>query len=249
MGRYLGPLAGSDDDPLVVFALELRALRDRKGSAAPSVITISRDTGLARSTIYAALNGKRLPSREVLVILVAAWGGDGAEWVKKRSEVEVKLSDAGKPQLATLAASGKWRTSPKRALIRQVDYELARNIDLVSSCLNKSPQNASVRDFRKAFSADLRALYGLAGSPNVSTLSRATGFDEDKIKNYFSGKHLPGRGRTVALVLAMVAYAHEKNRDIPSHQANVLAWERKWRVTRKNGMQKIVKIKAMTKYS
>jgi hypothetical protein len=69
--------------PLEGFAAKLRDLRDRAG--APSIPKISSASGLPRSSVYAILSGKRVPSEETLAALVDACGGDSAEWLAKRS--------------------------------------------------------------------------------------------------------------------------------------------------------------------
>ena len=61
--------------PLAAFAQELRSLRDRRGSSAPSVDEVSRREHIPRSTLYAALRGERLPSRRVISALARSWGG------------------------------------------------------------------------------------------------------------------------------------------------------------------------------
>ncbi|MGH3821414.1 MAG: ATP-binding protein [Pseudonocardiaceae bacterium] len=93
--------------PLATFAQELRSLRDRFGSDAPSVDEVSRHENIPRSTLYAALRGERLPSREVVSALVRSWGGDDAEWLAKRSAVEsaVARTSRGGDRAQTAAAA------------------------------------------------------------------------------------------------------------------------------------------------
>lgn len=73
--------------PVERFAAELRALRDRLGSAAPSTTALAEAAGIPRSTLYAVLAGKRVPSEKALVSLVEACGGDVAEWLAQRTRV------------------------------------------------------------------------------------------------------------------------------------------------------------------
>ncbi len=82
----------SDAGPLAAFAQELRSLRDRLGATAPSIDEVSRRENIPRSTLYAALRGQRLPSREVVAALARSWGGDDAEWLARRSAVESAVS-------------------------------------------------------------------------------------------------------------------------------------------------------------
>ncbi|MFI9205537.1 helix-turn-helix domain-containing protein [Streptomyces sp. NPDC053048] len=93
MPRRLSHL-DSKDGPLPRFALELRALRDAAGFDAPTVDQIAARSRIPRSTLYAALRGRRVPTRPVLGALVRAWGGDPAEWLMKRTAVEAELEAA-----------------------------------------------------------------------------------------------------------------------------------------------------------
>jgi hypothetical protein len=148
------------------------------------------------------------------------------------------------------AASGEisFRNTPRRRAIRQADSELARAIDLLAAYQDKSVQEMSPLDFKMAFAADLRALHRLAGSPSLEILSQKCGYAQSKIGDYLSGRHrVLSRIQLNAIVSAIAAYAHENDMHIPAEQLNVVVWERKWRVTRKSGMQKIVKNKAMGK--
>ncbi|OLT19600.1 hypothetical protein BJF78_36065 [Pseudonocardia sp. CNS-139] len=86
--RRLSP----DDGPLAAFALELRALRDSGGPSAPTPEHISDKENVHRTTIYAALAGKRVPSRDVLAAMVRHWGGNQTEWTVKRSTLENALA-------------------------------------------------------------------------------------------------------------------------------------------------------------
>lgn len=95
MPRHASPLS-AEDGPLAAFALELRALRDAMGPTAPTPDKISSKQRIHRATIYAALQGKRLPTRDVLASIVASWGGNQTEWMAKRSKVENALAIARK---------------------------------------------------------------------------------------------------------------------------------------------------------
>ncbi|WP_125683649.1 helix-turn-helix transcriptional regulator [Amycolatopsis sp. WAC 04182] len=93
MPRRPRPLS-PDDGPLAVFALELRAMRDRHGPTAPTPDDIATREGIHRTTVYAALSGKRVPSRDVLAAIVKQWNGDQVEWAAKRTALENVLSTA-----------------------------------------------------------------------------------------------------------------------------------------------------------
>lgn len=87
-----------EDGPLARFALDLRALRDAAGFEAPSVDQIAARTHIPRSTLYAALRGRRLPTRPVLGALVTAWGGDAWEWLARRTVTEAELEKVRAPE-------------------------------------------------------------------------------------------------------------------------------------------------------
>ncbi|WP_101607880.1 DUF4365 domain-containing protein [Amycolatopsis sp. BJA-103] len=135
----------------------------------------------------------------------------------------------------------------RRDAIRQADYALAGAIDLLATSTERSPLDVDRRDFRMAFAAELRALRGLTGSPSIATLSKNTNLEIVKIERFLSGEHLPSRWMVGALVHAMAEYARKRGIDIASHEVDVVKWERKWRITKNPGMQKILKNKAHSK--
>jgi transcriptional regulator with XRE-family HTH domain len=90
MPRRATPL-NPEDGPQARFALALRQLRDEAGFDALPVDVIAVRTGIPRATLYHAMRGTRVPTLPVLAALVRAWGGDEAEWVRFRSEVEDEL--------------------------------------------------------------------------------------------------------------------------------------------------------------
>src|SRR4051794_34896851 len=75
-------------NPLASLSQALRDLRDSAGPDAPPVAEVAERSGLPRSTLYAALRGNRLPSREVVAALARAWGGDESDWLRARSAAE-----------------------------------------------------------------------------------------------------------------------------------------------------------------
>jgi hypothetical protein len=152
------------------------------------------------------------------------------------------------------AASGEspgrsYRDSSRYKSVRQANSELGRAIDLMSAYSGKPLQDTTGRDFRIALAADLRTLHRLAGSPDLDMLSVKTGYEVQKIAAYMSGQHRIGRGHINALVSAIAEYARENGTYLPPHQLDMIAWERKTRVVRKSGMQKIVKNQAIGKLS
>lgn len=104
--------------PLGRFAWDLRALRDSMGAGAPSVDEISAREGIPRSTLYAALRGRRLPRREVVAAFARSWGGDEAELLSKRSALEQQLSAS--VDLRSIE-SGKGYVSPARLSAESID--------------------------------------------------------------------------------------------------------------------------------
>jgi CRP/FNR family cyclic AMP-dependent transcriptional regulator len=113
-----------EGSPLERFAWELRALRDRMGSTAPTVDQISVRENIPRSTLYAALRGDRLPRREVVAALARCWGADEAEWLDKRSELERQLASAS--SLPESDPSGAGTLSPE-------SLDLLRNAGAIES--------------------------------------------------------------------------------------------------------------------
>lgn len=87
MPRLSEPL-DPETSPVARFAWELRSLRDRMGTSAPTVDEISAREDVPRSTLYAALSGNRLPRREVVAAIARQWGGDESDWLARRSAVE-----------------------------------------------------------------------------------------------------------------------------------------------------------------
>jgi transcriptional regulator with XRE-family HTH domain len=90
MPRRSTPLS-PDDGPAARFALALRQLRDEAGFDAPTVTNIAAKNHIPRSTLHAAMRGKRIPSLPVLAALVRSWSGDEGEWARRRTETEQEI--------------------------------------------------------------------------------------------------------------------------------------------------------------
>ncbi|OCG73575.1 helix-turn-helix domain-containing protein [Microbacterium sediminis] len=75
-------MPGPDADSLAVLAADLRALRLRAGS--PTLTRLQADSGISKSGISDALNGKALPSARTLDGIVRALGAEPAEWLARR---------------------------------------------------------------------------------------------------------------------------------------------------------------------
>ncbi|BDM66839.1 hypothetical protein HEK616_03260 [Streptomyces nigrescens] len=112
MGRRLEPLDA--ENPLHVFALRLRQLRDAAGTAGDTKATCQR-VGISPTTYYAWLAGKQLPGRDALERTVKAWGGEVAEWLELRGRTEETL--------AKLAAQQRALASPPQPSARSQEVE------------------------------------------------------------------------------------------------------------------------------
>ncbi|MGW4240882.1 hypothetical protein [Nocardia sp. NPDC004722] len=105
MARRPKPL-DPNGSPTERFALNLRALRDSAGADAPTIEDLAIEGKASRSAMYKAIGGNVVPSRGTLAVLVTAWGGDVATWMKRRSaleaEVELQRHLAGSCDVHTL---------------------------------------------------------------------------------------------------------------------------------------------------
>ncbi|MFF5968265.1 helix-turn-helix domain-containing protein [Streptomyces collinus] len=90
MPRRPAPLDPADG-PQARFALALRRLRDKAGFEAKTINAIAAETNIAKSTLYAAMRGTRMPTVPVLAALVRAWNGDPEEWLVRRTETEQEI--------------------------------------------------------------------------------------------------------------------------------------------------------------
>lgn len=73
-GRREIPLEGPADNPILIFAAALRALRDSRGR--PPYITMAKVAHYSRNTLSKAANGKQRPTLAVASAYVKACGGD-----------------------------------------------------------------------------------------------------------------------------------------------------------------------------
>ncbi|MGW7533310.1 hypothetical protein [Amycolatopsis sp. NPDC054798] len=121
--------------PLAEFAAELRALRATLGRDAPTVDQISAAEKIPRSTLYAALKGTRLPSRETVAAFAHAWGGDEAEWVAKQVALEHQTAErATRRYSQSLRDGSTWLTvQPVRTVLVVVGSvaSVVRALDVV----------------------------------------------------------------------------------------------------------------------
>lgn len=150
-----------------------------------------------------------------------------------------QIEEAGRPK------NKEESKESRRSSIRLADYELVGSMDLLLGSTEEGLAGASRLDFQAAVASRLRSLRLLSGSPSVKLISARTGYEEEKISAYLTGRSLPGRGRTVAIVNALIEYAHSQGLEIPDHFQDIRAWERMQRVAKRPGMQKTVKNKAL----
>ncbi|MEX2983717.1 helix-turn-helix domain-containing protein [Streptomyces sp. C36] len=145
----------SADGPLARFALELRALRDAAGFEAPTVDQIAARSHIPRSTLYAALRGRRVPTRPILGALVTAWGGDPVEWLMKRTATEAELErERSRRRRVPVPAP---RAAPAAPAVEPTPL----------------PRQSGIGPTRGAapFAAELRRLRTTAGAPSLRQIS------------------------------------------------------------------------------
>lgn len=105
MGRPEAPL-DSDGSPLRELAVELRGLRQRAGLTYKQLAKI---TMYGSSTLQEAAAGRRLPTLDVTIAIVAACGGDVTAWREYWTQVRTAVSGGTPPQAPT-AVSPPWRS-------------------------------------------------------------------------------------------------------------------------------------------
>jgi len=144
------------DDPLQAFAIELRLLRERAGSAGAEKATCAV-AGINRTTYFAWLAGKQLPGRDALERAVKAWGGVSEYWVERRRQTEAALVDLSVERQTRTAASASRAVGQAYSPPLRVPRQIAE--------LKVSPQ----------FDAERRKRVD-----EGRTLLRAVGFDEER---------------------------------------------------------------------
>ena len=82
-------MAADEDDPVGMFAADLRALMAAAG--VPSYRELARRAHFSHTVIAAAAGGKVLPSLEVTLAFVGACGGDAAVWEERWRAVRAEL--------------------------------------------------------------------------------------------------------------------------------------------------------------
>lgn len=79
------PTREAVDTAINHFAEQLSALRRNAPHGAPTIRELADNGNIPRSTTYAVLAGKRLPTTDNLRALVTAWGGDLGWWLDWRA--------------------------------------------------------------------------------------------------------------------------------------------------------------------
>ncbi|MFC9001482.1 hypothetical protein [Streptomyces microflavus] len=197
MARRARPLDPSE--PLEAFASDLRRLRDaapprRTGTvrAEPfGVDHVVAKYGVGRSSIYAALSARRLPSRTVLRAMVLAWDPQGEaampKWMGKRLDVETALG----------SATGVARPAPARPATGTI---VSAGPDARQHVPTEAPQSpepaaaAAVEAPASAVASEIRRLYEAAGRPPLQGISsavladpRSTDISPETVRRVISG--------------------------------------------------------------
>ena len=85
------------------FSAALRQLRHAAGN--PGYRVLARRTGYGTTTLWAAANGRAVPTRAVTLAYVAACGGDTAEWDERWQRlVAVRIEPAMESERAPRAS-------------------------------------------------------------------------------------------------------------------------------------------------
>ncbi len=197
----------ADDGPLAVFALELRALRERMGPTAPDPAQIAKKTNTPRATLYAALRGQRVPTRDVLATLVKEWGGNLQEWMARRSKVERQMALIRQPRKPKTSLPQLSSILPSLEQIREMQVE---------------QRQRHAEDTRTAFAAAMALLLQNSRMPPVEVAKKAAelGYSlaRSTIHSLVRGQGTP-RWRTVETFIRAV-----KNDD----DSAVTVWRGHW---------------------
>jgi hypothetical protein len=196
-----------EDGPLARFALELRALQDSAGGAAKSIDQIAVQYNIHRDTLYAALRGKRIPSRPVLAALVSAWGGDEGKWMTKRRSLEVEMETMRVAQTSRRPANITRKSSRVKGI---AESPRVKGIGEPKVKAEPEPSTQDADRQRIAeFAAELRELRERAGHPSLRDIGDASpGYlPASTLSDVFLGKRLPSWNTTHQLISALNEFA------------------------------------------
>ena len=101
-------------DSVRQFASDLRELRLQAGN--PTLVSLAGTTGVSKSVISDALAGRRLPTQNTVVALVAALGGDRQEWTGRRDALDPKHGEGARVSNVVDSTPGR-RMLPLRVAI------------------------------------------------------------------------------------------------------------------------------------
>lgn len=103
--------AGPPGPELDQMISDLRRLRLDAGS--PTIEGIARRSGLSKSTVADAFKGTRIPSERTLHSIVSTLGGNGQEWLSRRSALIEPKTDTYQPpeSIDDRSSSAQWRRS------------------------------------------------------------------------------------------------------------------------------------------
>ncbi|MER6264684.1 hypothetical protein ABT203_34750 [Streptomyces sp900105245] len=212
--------------PLEAFAADLRRLRDaapprrfrkkqplkrqepagRRVLAPLTVDQVVTKHGVGRSSIYAALSGRRLPSTTLLRVMVLAWDPKGAEaipqWMDRRREVEAALSLEG-PDPGRSTAPAPAGDTGKPVEPDAPEPAPAGRPEPARSFPSQAPASSPL-------STEIKRLYEAAGSPSVRQISAAVLTDSqsadispETVRRVVAGTH--ARRTSVASVVRALA--------------------------------------------
>ncbi|MCZ7423782.1 helix-turn-helix transcriptional regulator [Verrucosispora sp. WMMA2121] len=119
------------------------------------------------------MRGDRIPTRDILAIIVNAWGGDEAGWMAKRSAVEGELE---RDRRATLSTD---RTSPSAVTSSRTRGNAGDN------------EARGGNDERRQLVEFLQRVRAQAGQPTLRRIAMAANVPVSTLSDTFSGKRLP----------------------------------------------------------
>ncbi|MGY4964531.1 hypothetical protein [Streptomyces sp. 900105245] len=211
--------------PLEAFAADLRRLRDsapprrlRKKKPGPlkngepaalaplTVDQVVAEHEVGRSSIYAALSGRRLPSTMLLRVMVLAWDPKGADaipqWMDRRRQVEAALSlEDPVPRHSTLPVPAGDTGKPVEP--DAPEPAPAGRPEPARSFPSQAPASSPL-------STEIKRLYEAAGSPSVRQISAAVLTDSqsadispETVRRVVAGTH--ARRTSVASVVRALA--------------------------------------------
>ncbi|WP_395245232.1 helix-turn-helix domain-containing protein [Agromyces sp. MMS24-K17] len=96
------PADPTEPDSTTRFAADLRALRLAADS--PTLARLQHDTGISKTVLSSAFNGRQLPSARTVDRIVRACGGDAALWIQRRDAL-AGLGAAGEASASAAAGS------------------------------------------------------------------------------------------------------------------------------------------------